>query len=135
MASKLEKYAEGVVEKVLEGEMSIEDGIEELNKRLAPFDAVKTQRDKLMAARRALLGVGARLGGNPGTRVTQDEVSQFMDGKEPMTAQEAATAMGHPEPVIRGHFNRGKGEWIIKLDNGKWVKRDPENDEEEDDDE
>jgi hypothetical protein len=127
MASKLEKYAEEVVEKVLDGDISIEEGIQDLTKRLEPYTQVKQQLDRLMAARRALLGAGNKLTGSPGTRVTQEEVVSFM-GDDEWEVVELATAMSHPETTVRSHLNRGKGDKFVKLDDGKWKVNDPEED-------
>lgn len=122
----------------------IEEQLELIDEQIQKIDNHKVmraatrlieQKNKLMAARRALLGVGNKLTASGGNRVTREEVVEFMD-RDPThewDVGDLAEAMGHSPEVIRGHLNRGKDERFTKLDNGKWILRDPET--EDDDDE
>lgn len=139
MASKLEKYAEELVDKALEGEMSLNEAIDELNKRLEVFDRVKVYRDRLVAARRALMGVGGRTtSGTNGNRLTSDEVAKAMSDTFPEGATVSmitAAIPGSNEAQVRGHLNRGRGERFLKRESDNhWFLRDSEegiNDEED----
>lgn len=130
MASKLEKYAEELVAKVLEGEVSLNDGIDDLNSRLEVYDRVKVHRDRLVAARRQLLGTGSRLtGGAGGNRLSSDEVAKVLQGMEDggTVAMITAAIPGANEGQVRGHLNRGNGERFLKRrSDNHWFMRDPE---------
>jgi hypothetical protein len=137
-ATKLEKYAEDLVDRVADGEVGINDAIEDLNKRLEVFDRVKVHRDRLLAARRALLGVGSRTTSAGGSRTTSDEVAQWLEANGPASYQEMAGALGTTDAVIRGHMSRNKDRFE-KNGDGKWHVIDHEaeegNDESEEEDE
>lgn len=127
MASKLEQWADKIVEQVIDGELTVNDGIEKIEERMQGYEILKQRRDRLAAARRALLGVGSRTTANAGTRITQDEVAQvlqqFEDGA---TVNDLMGKMsGATDGQIRGHLNRGKGERFLQK-GGKWYLRDPE---------
>lgn len=136
--SKLELYAEQLVEKVMNGEVGLNEAIEDLNKRLEAFDAVKQHRDRLLSARRALLGVGSRTTSGGGSRITSDEVAVYVRehaGEDGLTTGEIAQGLSTTDAVIRGHLSRNKDRFT-KVDN-HWFLRDPEQDnksEEDDDD-
>lgn len=131
MASKLEKWANDLVEKVQNGEVPINDAIDQMDARLEVYDRVKETRNRLTSARRALLGVGSRTTSSGGSRVTQDEVAKVMSTdhfKEfGITVAELVTHLsGSNESQIRGHLNRGKDERFLKRSDGRWFLRDPE---------
>lgn len=134
--NKLERWAIDLVEKVAEGEIPINDAIEQMDTRLEVFDRVKTQRDRLTAARRSLLGVGSRTTSGGGSRVTQDEVAKVVSEHEGITVAGLVTAIsGSTDGQIRGHLNRGKGERFLKrASDGTWFMRDPENGIDDEDD-
>lgn len=90
-------------------------------------------KERLMMARRALLGVGNRTTNSGGSRVTQEEVVQAMGALDGVTVDTLAGLMGHSTEVVRGHLNRGKGERFIKKDN-MWYLRDPKNGRDTEDD-
>lgn len=128
MASKLLRWAEELVEQVLEGEVGLNDAIEQMDRKLEVYDEVKKQRDRLTAARRSLLGVGSRTTSSGGSRVTQDEVAAAVL-KEPegvTVAELVALISGATDGQIRGHLNRGKDERFLKRGDGRWFLRDPE---------
>lgn len=125
--TKLEAFADELVQDQL---ANIDEALEDLNAKLEVFDRIKVKRDQLMSARRALLGVGNRVTGSGGTKITQDEVVSAMNGNgDGMTTQEIVTACpGSTDAIIRGHLSRGKGERFLKRESdGKWFLRDPEN--------
>jgi hypothetical protein len=134
--SKLELHAEQLVERVMNGEVGLNDAIEDLNRRLEVFDRVKEHRDKLLSARRALLGVGSRTTSSGGSRITQDEVAQYVGanaGEDGLSVADIASGLSTSEAVVRGHLSRGKDRFT-KIDN-HWFVRDPEKDTEVEDDE
>lgn len=141
MATKMQAWADRLVEQVLEGEVSLNDAIEQMDKRLEIYDYVKQKRDRLLSARRSLLGVGSRTTSSGGNSLTQDEVakklSEYSSGA---TVSELAEELSSTEGSVRGHLNRGATERFLKRSDGKWFLRDPENginttaDLEEDDD-
>lgn len=134
MATKLERYAEELVDEVLEGNVGIQDAIDQLNAKLEVYDRVKVQRDRLLAARRALLGSGNKVTGEGGSRTTSDEVAQWLAANGPATNAEMAQALSTTEAVIRGHMNRGKDRFEKTAD-GKWQTVDAERAADTDDDE
>lgn len=130
MASKLERWAEELVQSVIDGEVGINDAIEQFDQKLEVYDRVKAQRDRLTAARRSLLGVGSRTTSGGGARVTQDEVAAKLQEASPggLSVASLVTAIsGSTDGQIRGHLNRGKDERFLKSMNGVWFLRDPEN--------
>jgi hypothetical protein len=131
MASKLQRWAEELVESVLEGDVGLNDAIAQMDEKLKVYDEVKKQRDRLTAARRSLLGVGSRTTSAGGNRVTQDEVAQVMRKEENAglsVAQLVTMISGSTDGQIRGHLNRGKNEGrFLKRSDGLWFIRDPEN--------
>jgi hypothetical protein len=130
MASKLLKWAEDLVEQVLNGEVGLNDAIDQMDRKLEVYDEVKKQRDRLTAARRSLMGVGSRTTSSGGSRVTQDEVAKALssEGEDGATVALLVTKLsGSTDAQIRGHLNRGKGERFLKRSDGTWFLRDPEN--------
>lgn len=124
--TKLEAFVEDSVSEALE---EIDNRLEEINKKLEVFDRVKVQRDRLMSARRALMGVGSRTTANAGMKITQDEVAAALrDNGDGMTAGELMAAIpGSNDGQIRGHLNRGAGERFLKRpSDNRWFLRDPE---------
>jgi hypothetical protein len=134
MATKLEKYAEELVDDVMEGKVGINEAIDDLNSKLEVFDRVKVHRDRLMSARRALLGVGNKTTANAGTRVTSDEVALWLSENGPASPAAMAEGIGTSEAVIRGHMSRGKDRFE-KLASGEWRTIDHEREEDDGEDE
>lgn len=135
MATKLERYAEELVEQVMEGQVGINEAIEALDRKLEVYDRVKVHRDRLLSARRALLGVGNKMTGGGGSRITGDEVARWLATNGPATYQEMSQALSTSDAVIRGHMSRNKDRFE-KNGDGKWHVVDPEavTDEESDED-
>lgn len=124
--TKLEAFAEEVIAEQVE---SLDERIEELNKRLEVYDRVKLERDKLMMARRALLGVGSKTTNSGGSRIQQAEVVRALEasnGSGMHVADIVAAIPGSNDAQIRGHLNRGNGERFLKRGDNKWFLRDPE---------
>jgi hypothetical protein len=131
--SKLEAYAEDLVERVLNGEVPINAAIEDLDRRLEVYDRVKQHRDRLLASRRALMGVGNKMTGSGGSRITADEVARYLEQNGPTTTQDMAVALSTTDAVIRGHMSRGKDERFSKNGDNKWALIDHEESDEDDD--
>lgn len=139
MASKLELWAENLVQAVIDGEVGINDAIEQFDTKLEVYDRVKAQRDRLTSARRSLLGVGSRTTSSGGSRVTQDEVAKVMRDNPEMVGYSVSDLVtlisGSTEGQVRGHLNRGKGERFLKrTSDNRWFLRDPESDINDEDD-
>jgi hypothetical protein len=113
--------------------------LEEIDQQIAKIDNHKVVRaaekllakkQRLMAARRALLGTGSKLtGGSNNGRTTQAEVVEFMQRQDPGTrfgVDEIAQGLSVTPEVVRGHLNRGNGERFLTPERGVWVLRDPE---------
>jgi hypothetical protein len=130
MATKLETWADNIVEQVLEGEMSLNEGIEKFDERMKGYEVLKTRRDRLLSARRSLLGVGSRTTSSGGRSLTQDEVAKAMGEQDGgMSVAQIATKTGGTEGAVRGHLNRARRERFLKQEStGLWFLRDPEND-------
>jgi hypothetical protein len=133
MATKLEKYAEELVEDVMEGKVGINEAIDDLNRKLETYDRVKVHRDRLMSARRALLGVGNKTTANAGARITSDEVALWLGENGPASPAAMAEGIGTTEAVIRGHMSRGKDRFE-KLASGEWQTVDHERTDDGEDD-
>lgn len=122
MSNKLEAWADNIVTDVLEGDMSLNEGIEKLESKMQGYEILKSRRDRLTSARRALLGAGNKLTSGGGNRVTQEEVylalKEFEEGAT--VAQLVEAVPGSNDGQIRGHLNRGKGGRFL-LDNGVWT--------------
>jgi CHASE3 domain sensor protein len=122
---------EDYVDQIVRG---IDQRIQRINKKLAPFDELIEKRNKLQAARRALLSERApTAGGGRGT--TQEEVVDALRKLGSATVHQLAQQLGATEGAVRGHLNRGKDERFTRKENMEWVLREPEKDEPEDDDE
>ena len=127
--TKLEQWADDLLEKVQEGEVGLNEAIEQMDKRLEPYERVKETRNRLTAARRALMGVGSRTTSAGGNRVTQDEVAaKLLEEPDGATVGELVKLIsGSTEGQIRGHLNRGKDERFLKrVSDNRWFMRDPE---------
>lgn len=110
---------------------NIDKRIARIAKMLHPFEDLIEQRNKLQAARRALLNDRATTSGG-GRGITQAEVVNAI-GDDVLTVHEIAQKLGTTEAVVRGHLNRGKERFEVNVDNGikKWQLRDPEEQEDE----
>lgn len=133
-ATKLERWAEELVDEVMEGNVGINDAIEQMDRKLEVFDRVKVHRDRLTSARRALLGVGSRTTSSGGARVTVDEVALWLETNGPATNAQMAEGLGVTDGVIRGHMSRNKDRFH-KNGDGNWSVVDHEKDDTVDDDE
>lgn len=128
-----QQIADRSLKKVLAG---IEEELEAVNKRLRNYDPLIQQRDRLTAARRALLAERAVTQGG-GKGISQAEVINALKDLGDATVSELATKLSATEAVVRGHLNRGKDErFKVELDGGvkKWSLREPEEDDDEDED-
>lgn len=112
----------------------IDEQIEKINnsKAIRAAEALIQKRDRLKAARAALLGAGPKLTGGSGNgRMSQAEVVAFFErnvetGKT-ITVEELAKGLSTTQEVVRGHLNRGNGERFLTPRRGEWALRDPKN--------
>jgi len=103
-----------------------------VNRRLDKLQPLIELRDRLQASRRAMLNERAVASGG-GRGLSQSEVVNALRDSDGMSVFELSQKLSVSDAVVRGHLNRGKDERFTKLADNKWVLREPENDEEEDD--
>lgn len=102
----------------------IDERIEYLNGRLAIYDKIKAERDKLQSARRALLG-GSRMTGAGGTQLRQEDIVAFMkENPDGVTPSMIAEKYNVKQPTVSSALYRGKNERYLNKD-GMWFLRDP----------
>lgn len=104
----------------------IDSEIENINKKLRPYDALIEKRNELTAARRALLGGSKLTGGSGGTQVRQEDIVRFLNENPGSSPSEIATHFNVNAPLISSHLSRGKNERFLTVDK-KWWVRDPKN--------
>jgi hypothetical protein len=102
---------------------NIDEAIEAIDRRLAPYKAIIMERERLVRARRALVTTGG-VTGNAGTRVTVEEVYNWFKEHPGATTSEAAEHFGVALSTISSHTYRNKDRFIKK--NGNVWARDPE---------
>jgi len=103
--------------------LELDEKIEAIDRRLAPYQDLINTKNKLMAARRALLGKNSATGGT-GTRITLEEVVDYLDKNPGTTASLIAEEFGVQLSTITSHVYRNPGRFVKK--DGRLWKRDPE---------
>jgi hypothetical protein len=105
----------------------IDQAVQQLEAKMRPYEALAAERDKLLAARRALLGHGPKLThGTGGNRVTQGQVVDYVRNNPGTSVQQLADALGSTYHAIYNHLNRSRDERFIASDDSKrWYLRDP----------
>lgn len=112
------KRAEEIVQQRVE---EIDADIDKLTELLKPYERISQERDKLKAARRALLG-GSKLTGEGSARVSQEDVVKFLTENPGSSTGEVASALSVPQTTISSHLYRGKGERFLTKDKKWWVR-------------
>lgn len=103
----------------------IDEAIEKIERRMAPYEALNEKKQQLLSARRALLGHGPKLTGGTTTRVTLDDVTQYLKDHPGSLPSDIAQRFGVTAPTISSHLYRNKNKFINK--DGKYYVRDPKN--------
>jgi DNA-binding NarL/FixJ family response regulator len=127
--------AKQIADKTMKGVLDgIDEELERINQHLAKYDALIQARDRLTAARRALLATRAPTANGGGKGLSQEEVVAAVRELRGGTVYEVAQKLSANESAVRAHLNRGKDErFELKLVDGKkiWTLREPEEDEDE----
>lgn len=123
MAAKVnfEKIAEEAVETSL-NEVDVQ--LEAIEKRLAKYQVLIEAKTKLLSARRALLGHGPRTTGGTTTRLTVDDVKQYLKEHPGSVPTQIAQRFGVSQSTVSSHIYRNKDSFIQK--DGRYWARDPE---------
>jgi hypothetical protein len=121
--SKIEAALEAADTIIEEQKDTLDVAIEELNKKLAPFDKLKEKRDRLVKARNALSG-GNTLTGAGGTRLTWQMLAEELEKTPGQVPEELAKKFNVKTTNITSALWRQKDKFINK--NGRYYVRDPE---------
>jgi DNA-binding transcriptional ArsR family regulator len=100
----------------------LNEAIEQIDERMKRYDKLQQQRLQLVAARRALLGTGPRLTGGVGTRVTVDDISQYLIAEGGALPSQVAQNFGVTQGTISSHLYRNKGRFVKNSDGKYFVK-------------
>jgi DNA-binding transcriptional ArsR family regulator len=103
---------------------SINRAIAEIDKRMKPYEALAEKKLQLVSARRALLGTGNRMTSNSGTRVTLDDIVQFLNENPGASPGQIAENFGVTQGTVSSHLYRNKDRFV--RNNGSYWVRDPE---------
>lgn len=103
----------------------LDSAIEEVEKRMRPYEKLNQKKQQLLAARKALRGQGSRLTGGTSTRLTGDELKGYFKENPGSTPDEAAQRFGVSGSTIRSSLYRNKSQYVTR-DSRYWV-RDPKN--------
>lgn len=103
---------------------NIDEMLEQIERRMKPYAELNAKKQQLLSARRALLGGNSTTGAG-GTRVTLDDVVDFIKGKPGSAPNEVAERFGVSQTTIGSHLYRNKDRFV-KKDGRYWV-RDPKN--------
>jgi hypothetical protein len=130
----VKQFADGTLKNVLDG---MDEELEKINAKLAKYDDLIDARNRITAARRAILAQRATTANGGGRGLSQEEVVNALRDAGSSTVHELANKLSANESAVRAHLNRGKDErfTLDVADDGRkvWSLREPENDEEEDD--
>ena len=102
----------------------INRAIDEIDKRMKPYEALAAKKQQLVAARRALLGTGSRLTGNAGHRLTLDDLVAFIGENPGASPRQMAEHFGVTQGTVSSHLYRNKDRFV--RNNGSYWVRDPE---------
>lgn len=101
----------------------INRAIDEIDKRMKPYETLAAKKLQLVAARRALLGTGNRLTGNAGHRVTLDDLISFISENPGASPGQMAEHFGVTQGTISSHLYRNKDRFV--RNNGSYWVKDP----------
>jgi hypothetical protein len=114
-----------IIDSVIVGEVGIDDALEQIEKRMAPYQKLADAKTQLLAARRALLGHGPRLTGGTTTKLTLDDVLGYLKEYPGAAPGQIAQRFGVAQTTVSSHLYRNKARIINK--DGRYWARDPKN--------
>jgi DNA-binding transcriptional ArsR family regulator len=117
----LKKLAEGIVQEQVD---ALDESLAAIENRLQKYQDLIDTKNKLLSARRALLG-GNRLTGAGGNRLTLEDVVGHLTEHPGSTPSVIAERFGVAQSTVSSHIYRNKSRFI-KKDGRYWV-RDPKN--------
>ena len=121
MAVKRKFDADALIQEQVD---QIDEAIERIEARMAPYEKLATRRDQLRAARRALLG-GTRSTGAGSVRLRQEDIVEFLKKNPGSPVSAIASHFSVAAPTVSSHLYRGRDERFLKK-NDNWYLRDPE---------
>src|SRR4051812_27296773 len=87
-----------------------------LDEQLASYDELVEKRNRLLAAKAALLGHAPISSG--AKRVSQEQVADYVEKHPGSTPAEIALGLRVSDATIRAHLHRGKGRRFFQRDGG-----------------
>ena len=96
----------------------IDEKLSVLDSELAGYQELLAERDRLRAARAALMGEG------PAPQISQDDVAAYLAAHPGSRAGAIAKALGVPLARVSSHLYRGKHTRFVSRDRG-WYLREP----------
>jgi ribosomal protein S24E len=103
--------------------VSIDEALERIELRMKPYAKLAEKKNQLLSARRALLG-GNRTTGAGGTRVTLEDVTDYLKEHPGSVVSSIAERFGVTQSTVSSHIYRNKDRFIKK--EGRYFLRDPE---------
>jgi hypothetical protein len=97
----------------------IDEQLSRLDGKLAPHEALMAERERLRAARAALLGEGPA---PAAPRISQDDVAAYLIENPGSRAGTVAKALGVPLTTVSAHLYRGKNTRFFSDDKGWYVR-------------
>ena len=101
----------------------LDEALEKIEAKMKPYEELNQKKQQLLAARRALLGHGPRLTGGTTTRLTLDDVVDFVKNHPGCIPSDLAQHFGVPQTTVGSHLYRNKTRFVVK--DGKYWVRDP----------
>jgi hypothetical protein len=106
-----------VEEIVAEQIAQIDEAIETIERRMKPYEKLNVEKQKLLSARRALLG-GNRLTGAGGTRLQLEDIIDHLKGNPGAVASQIAERFGVPVGTVSSHIYRNKDRFVKDRNGG-----------------
>lgn len=103
----------------------IDEALEKIERRMEPYKKLAEAKTTLLASRRALLGHGPRTTGGTTTRLTMDDVVQYLTDHPGSTPAIMGDHFGVAAPTVSSHLYRNKTRFLNR--EGKYWVRDPKN--------
>jgi hypothetical protein len=100
----------------------IDSELDRVEGKLSGYRELVAERDRLLAARAALTGQGARRPSEKG-RVSQDEVAAYLADHPGSLPAQIAAALGVPVTNVSAHLYRGKGSRFLRGGSGWELSR------------
>lgn len=88
-----------------------------MERELAGYEELVAERERLLAARAALLGEPV-----PGGQITQDDVAAYLEEHPGSAPREIARALGVSANRVSAHLFRGKTDRFVSRERGWWLR-------------